>query len=338
MWSKEEAVALMNNYGKEQRPFFFMVDYLQQKNLVIPVDELNPEVIQFEMDLHSLISERIPDFENTVSIWNDGYSKLSYSRQFKKVVSEIKRGNSFLVNLTCETPIRSNVDLKQIFQVAQAKYKLWYKDQFVVFSPETFIRITNGVLSSFPMKGTIDALLPDAAATILNDPKEMAEHSTIVDLIRNDLSMVAKNVQVVRFRYLDELTTDIGKLLQVSSEISGELPVGFQEKIGDILFKLLPAGSITGAPKNKTMEIIQNAETYERGFYTGVFGLFDGKNLDSAVMIRFIEKTDHGLVYKSGGGITAFSKLDDEYQEMLKKIYVPVNRKHKASKQTIAAS
>jgi len=328
MWSKDEANVLMNKYGKEQRPFFFMVDYLQQKNLVIPLDEINPEEIQFEMEHYSLKSDRIPDFEEEVSISHDGYSKLSYSRQFKQVVSEIKRGNSFLVNLTCETPIKTNSGLKSIFQIAEAKYKLLYKDQFVVFSPETFIRITNGILSSFPMKGTIDALLPDAAETILNDPKEKAEHSTIVDLIRNDLSMVAENVQVVRFRYLDELTTDSGKLLQVSSEISGELPEGFQEEIGDIIFKLLPAGSITGAPKNKTMEIIQNAETYERGFYTGVFGVSDGQNLDSAVMIRFIEKTDHGLVYKSGGGITAFSNLDDEYHEMLKKIYVPINRKH----------
>jgi len=328
MWNKDEASVLMNKYGKEQRPFFFMVDFLQQKNLVIPLDEINPEEIQFEMEYYSLKSDRIPDFEEEVSISHNDYSKLAYSRQFNQVVSEIKRGNSFLVNLTCETPIRSNGDLKDIFQLAQAKYKLWYKDQFVVFSPETFIRITKGILSSFPMKGTIDALLPDAAEMILNDSKEKAEHSTIVDLIRNDLSMVAENVKVVRFRYLDELTTDSGKLLQVSSEISGELPEGFQEGIGDILFKLLPAGSITGAPKKKTMEIIQNAETYERGFYTGVFGFFDGQNLDSAVMIRFIEKTDHGLVYKSGGGITAFSNLDDEYHEMLKKIYVPINRKH----------
>jgi len=119
-------------------------------------------------------------------------------------------------------------------------------------------------------------------------------------------------------------------LLQVSSEIKGNLPDDYNAHIGEILFRLLPAGSVTGAPKNKTVEIICKTETYERGYYTGVFGVFDGKNMDSAVMIRFIEKTADGYVYKSGGGITAFSNLKDEYNEMLKKIYVPVNRKHEA--------
>jgi len=94
------------------------------------------------------------------------------------------------------------------------------------------------------------------------------------------------------------------------------------------LFTLLPAGSITGAPKNKTVEIIRSTETYERGFYTGVFGVFDGCNMDSAVMIRFIERTPEGYVYKSGGGITAFSKVEDEYNEILEKIYVPISRKY----------
>ena len=318
----------MNEFGKEQRPFFFMIDFKQKNNLVLPLDEIDSEEIQFEMKQHSFKSVPPSEVNTDFFITNDGYSKKVYTAQFRKVVSEIKKGNSFLVNLTCETPIHLKASLKQIFHKSDAKYKLLYKDQFVVFSPETFIRIEKGILSSFPMKGTIDAHLPNAAETILKDSKEMAEHSTIVDLIRNDLSMVAENVRVVRFRYLDELNTNNGKLLQVSSEISGNLTDGYQAKIGDILYKLLPAGSITGAPKNKTMEIIQQVETYERGFYTGIFGVFDGQDLDSAVMIRFIEMTDHGLVYKSGGGITAFSKLDDEYNEMLKKIYVPVNRKH----------
>jgi len=328
MSNKEKTNILMNELGKEQRPFFFMIDFKQHNNLVLPLDEIDSAEIQFEMEHYSVKKTQSPDFSEEVSISHDGYSKYAYATQFNQVVSEIKKGNSFLVNLTCETPIHLNCDLRQIFQKAEAKYKLLYKDQFVVFSPETFLRIEKGVISSFPMKGTIDATLPNACETIMNNPKEKAEHCTIVDLIRNDLSMVAENVQVVRFRYVDELTTDSGKLLQVSSEISGTLPKNYNAEIGDILFKLLPAGSITGAPKSKTVEIILNAETYDRGFYTGAFGVFDGQSLDSAVMIRFIEKTAQGLVYKSGGGITAFSNLDDEYDEMLKKIYVPFSRKH----------
>lgn len=328
MLSREAARDLMNKFGKEQRPFFFMMDFNQESNLVLPLDELHSEDIQFEMEHYAFTDPATLPLSQAPSIAHAGYSKSLYTAQFNQVVSEIKKGNSFLVNLTCETPVRLNVGFRQVFRQSSAKYKLWYKDLFVVFSPETFVRIDRGVISSFPMKGTIDASLPDARERILNDPKEKAEHSTIVDLIRNDLSMVADKVKVVRFRYVDELTTDSGKLLQVSSEVAGILPKEYPLHIGHILFKLLPAGSVTGAPKNKTMEIIRDAENYERGFYSGVFGVFDGQNLDSAVMIRFIEKKQDGVVYKSGGGITAFSNLEDEYNEMLKKIYVPLSRKH----------
>ena len=169
-------------------------------------------------------------------------------------------------------------------------YKLWMRDRFVVFSPEIFVRTRDGLIYSYPMKGTIAATLPDARRRILDDPKEAAEHATIVDLIRNDLSIVASEVCVPRYRYIDELRTHNGSLLQVSSEIRGRLPEGWNGHVGEILFSLLPAGSITGAPKKKTLEIIAEAETYARGFYTGVMGYFDGQDLDSAVMIRFMEQ------------------------------------------------
>jgi len=110
----------------------------------------------------------------------------------------------------------------------------------------------------------------------------------------------------------------------MSSEITGKLPADYRENLGDILFSLLPAGSICGAPKRKTVDIILNIEGYSRGFYTGVFGYFDGKNLDSAVAIRFLEKQNEQLVFKSGGGITFKSEWKKEYDEMQKKVYVPV--------------
>ena len=88
---------------------------------------------------------------------------------------------------------------------------------------------------------------------------------------------------------------------------------------------LLPAGSILGAPKPKTLEVTLEAESYNRGFYTGVCGWFDGKNLDSCVMIRFIEQEAEKLYFKSGGGITHMSRLEDEYQEMKNNISVPIH-------------
>jgi len=174
------------------------------------------------------------------------------------------------------------------------------------------------------MKGTIDASIPDAEIKILNDPKETAEHHTIVDLIRNDLSMVSTNVKVEKFRFIDTVKTHDKVLLQVSSEVTGQLPEDYRDHLGNILSKLLPAGSICGAPKKKTLEIISKSEIYDRGYYSGVFGIFDGTDLQSAVMIRFIEKKNEKLIFKSGGGITSMSNPEEEYQELTDKVYVPI--------------
>jgi len=100
--------------------------------------------------------------------------------------------------------------------------------------------------------------------------------------------------------------------------------VGYASSLGDIIFTLLPAGSVSGAPKKKTTEIIASAEGMTRGYYTGVAGIFDGRDLNSFVMIRFIEKRDDSYFYRSGGGITSFSDPLSEYNEMIDKIYVPV--------------
>lgn len=110
----------------------------------------------------------------------------------------------------------------------------------------------------------------------------------------------------------------------MSSEIEGIVKPEFQNKIGSLMHKLLPAGSILGAPKEKTLEVILESENYDRGFYTGVCGYFDGKDLDSGVMIRYIENENNQLYFKSGGGITHQSDATAEYEEMINKIYVPI--------------
>ena len=251
-------------------------------------------------------------------------SFYSYQRSFNIVRQNILAGNSFLTNLTCRTPVDTNLTLKDIYYHSKAIYKLWVKDTFTVFSPEIFVRIHQGKISSYPMKGTIDASIPSAAQLLMNDPKEAAEHATIVDLIRNDLSMVANQVSVSRYRYIDTLQTNQGAILQTSSEIQGVLPENYPEHLGELIFRLLPAGSITGAPKKKTMQIIREAETYDRGFYTGIMGYSDGINLDSAVMIRFVEQEGEKMYFKSGGGITCQSDAESEYNEMKQKVYVPI--------------
>lgn len=247
-----------------------------------------------------------------------------YYKAFSHVMENIKHGNTYLLNLTFPSKIETEITLEEIFRLSVAKYKLLYYNNFVVFSPEIFVRIKDGKISSFPMKGTIDASVPSACETILNDEKEIAEHNTIVDLIRNDLSIVSENVKVARYRYVEKIKTSEKELLQVSSEITGDLELGYERRLGNIITGMLPAGSVTGAPKRETMKIIRESEQYDRGWYTGVFGVFDGEELDSAVMIRFIEKDNESLIYKSGGGITFQSDVFKEYEELIAKIYVPL--------------
>ena len=314
----------INQFGKERIPFLFIIDFDMTNPVVLPLSEVDPRTIKFSINginnvpgEHSLVSKKLK-FKAVPG------SKKRYSTAFDHVQKHIKHGNSFLVNLTMQSNVETNFSLEEIFHRSKAKYKLWLKDKFVVFSPETFIQTKGRKISSFPMKGTMDASLPDAKQQLLDSEKELAEHYTIVDLIRNDLSMVAKNVKVDKFRYIDHIETHRGGLLQMSSEISGVLPENYYETIGEILMRMLPAGSISGAPKKKTLEIIKEAEKYNRGYYTGIYGIFDGENIDSGVMIRYIEQTPDGMIYKSGGGITAKSNVDEEYQELIDKIYIPI--------------
>ena len=173
------------------------------------------------------------------------------------------------------------------------------------------------------MKGTIDTNLDDAKNILLNNKKELAEHTMVVDLLRNDLRKVANNIKVEEFRKFSKISTKDRELFQTSSIISGDLQNNWQEKIGDILSNILPAGSITGTPKKSTIEILKNIENYDRGFYSGIFGIFDGINLQSFVLIRFIENINNELFYKSGGGITSDSIVKEEYEELLNKVYLP---------------
>lgn len=333
---RPEAIAVINKYASEGVPFLLISNFEGDVFKVMPLENIDNESIKFWINGKCNFEASKPT-KKAVKLSKFPITFEQYKLAFEYVKAKIIRGDSFLTNLTCETPIELNISLLDVFEQSNAKYKLWIKDEFVCFSPEIFVRIDKeGKISSFPMKGTIDSALPDAEKLILGDKKEFYEHTTIVDLIRNDLSKIAEKVWVEKFRYIDKIKTHSGQeLLQVSSQVSGLLSDNWKGKLGDILLETLPAGSISGAPKEKTLEIIAQAEEftystkfeklcYNRGFYTGILGVFDGETFDSGVMIRFIENTKNGLVFKSGGGITSNSVAEKEYDEMIQKIYVPI--------------
>ncbi|MHC5309607.1 aminodeoxychorismate synthase component I [Myroides sp. LJL116] len=318
---KDTTIHKMNELGKARIPFIFILDYKGQNNIVLPLDEVNADEILF--DFQGVTNKKVTKSALTPSLKAYPLSFESYKEKFDKIKDQLKLGNSYLTNLTIQTPIDLKGSLLDVYSQTKARYKVYLKENFTCFSPETFIQIHQNTMECFPMKGTIDATIENAQEILLNDPKEKAEHYTIVDLIRNDLSIVGQNTKVESFAYLDLISTSKGPILQMSSKISTQLQENWQQNIGDIFNALLPAGSITGSPKQKTQEIIQDVEQYDRDFYTGVCGIFNGETLDSGVMIRFIQQNKEQFYYKSGGGITLDSQCDKEYQELLQKIYIP---------------
>lgn len=392
---KQEIIDKINQLASQDEPFLFVINYQGDKAFIRLLSDINPEECLFDFEGRGNLShawkgtseeeiwkeetwkKKISEEEISETIWQiDPPLYEDYERSFNIVKNNIMAGNSYLTNLTCRVPVSCNLPLEEIFHRAKGKYKLLLRRKrtqaedkahlkeenieenltpFVCFSPETFVRIKGGRIYSYPMKGTLDASLPNAEKQLMEDRKEAAEHATIVDLIRNDLSRVAENVRVDKYRYIDVLHTNKGDILQTSSEISGRLPEDYPHHLGEILDAQLPAGSITGAPKDKTKQIIQEAEGYDRGFYTGIMGIYDHGELNSAVMIRFIEeetspvdfetdgeknfKASEGkgdeasegkrdeasrkLYFKAGGGITSKSDCRKEYEEVIQKIYLP---------------
>lgn len=322
--NEEEAIEKMNGLAQAGKPFVFVISYDKTRNIVQSLDEISPDEMLFSFGGISNVPSGLTAEPTHVEWQFEKPSSEAYHRSFSIVQNAEKAGNSYLVNLTCKVPLSTNLSLRDIFLRTTARYRLWIRNSLVCFSPEIFVRLQNGIISSYPMKGTIDAAIPCAKQQLMDNVKEKAEHATIVDLIRNDLSMVANHVNVARYRYVERISTNRGAILQTSSEISGRVQSAYITRPGELLMKLLPAGSITGAPKPKTVSIIHSAEGYDRGFYTGCMGVWQDGNIDSAVMIRFVDKENGQLYYKAGGGITAMSDEESEYQEVIEKIYVPV--------------
>ena len=380
---KQEIIDKINRLASQDEPFLFVINYQGDKAFIRLLSDINPEECLFDFEGRGNLSHAWKETlkeETSETTWQiEPPLYEDYERSFNIVKSNIMAGNSYLTNLTNWVPVNCNLSLEEIFHRAKGKYKLLLRRKrtqaedkahlkeeaqnkahlkeenieenltpFVCFSPETFVKIKGGRIYSYPMKGTLDASLPNAEKLLMEDRKEAAEHATIVDLIRNDLSRVAEDVRVDKYRYVDVLHTNKGDILQTSSEISGRLPEDYRQHLGEILDAQLPAGSITGAPKDKTMQIIQEAEGYDRGFYTGIMGIYDQGELNSAVMIRFIEeetspvdfeadgeknfkanegkkpKESRELYFKAGGGITSKSDCRREYEEVIQKIYLPI--------------
>ncbi len=188
-------------------------------------------------------------------------------------------------------------------------------------SPELLVRVENGIVSNHPIAGTRPrSSNPDRdlelARELLNDEKERAEHIMLVDLGRNDIGRISQpgTVSVTQFMDIERYS----HVMHLVSHVQGKLRVGMTQY--DALRACFPAGTVSGAPKIRAMEIIAELEPDKRGPYAGAVGYFDfSGNLDTAIAIRTIVIKDGIAHVQAGGGIVADSIPENEYQESLNK-------------------
>jgi anthranilate synthase component I len=201
---------------------------------------------------------------------------------------------------------------------------LFYFDygSFKIFgsSPEAQLVIKDGKASIFPIAGTFRRTGDDAADAalaekLLADPKENAEHVMLVDLARNDLSRNGHSVEVETFREIQYYS----HVIHLVSKVSGQL--NSQEDSLQMVANTFPAGTLSGAPKHKAMQLIDKYETTNRAFYGGCIGFLDfNGNFNSAIMIRSFLSKDYKLYYQAGAGIVAASDPQSELQEVDNKL------------------
>lgn len=255
-------------------------------------------------------------------------SESEYVERIHRIKSYLTAGDTYQVNFTDRVELPISFDPILIFRallrsqpVAYSAFLNLRDHQIVSFSPELFFRVAHGRITTRPMKGTMqrgrDVREDEAASTRLhNDEKNRSEHVMIVDLLRNDLGRICTmgSIEVEDLFTVEPYRT----LLQMTSTVSGRL----REEVDfyDIFKSLFPCGSITGAPKIRTMEIIHELEQSNREIYTGAIGFIapHGSSVFN-VAIRTLSLRDGSARMGVGGGIVADSEPLEEHQECLLK-------------------
>ncbi|MDT4291229.1 aminodeoxychorismate synthase component I [Methylomonas sp. MO1] len=254
--------------------------------------------------------------------------KDAYTTAFRRIKHYLKEGDCYQINLTqrfespCQgDPWQAYQVLRQINAAPFSAYLNFPDVQVLSSSPERFLKVTDGAVETKPIKGTRprrsdweedQAQIED----LVSSTKDRAENVMIVDLLRNDLGKSCKKGSVwVPSLFSVESYTTVHHLV---STVTGQLAAG-QHAI-DLLRSCFPGGSITGAPKIRAMEIIEELEPHRRGIYCGAIGYigFDG-NMDTNIAIRTLVHNHGTIRFWAGGGIVNDSVLDEEYQECFDK-------------------
>lgn len=301
------------------------------KNFTLVEFHSGIEQQQINSMIHDARVHYTPSPQKGVDIIFNGPDEDEYIEHFNILSDHIQQGDIYEINYCLEFKAKDiTIDpLSTYFQLneqTQAPFSVYYKDEdnyLLCGSPERYLKKEKNKIISQPIKGTIkrgqtDKEDKELKKKLKEDPKEQAENVMIVDLVRNDLSRIAKKASVK----VDELfgVYSFKTVHQLISTVSCEVDESIHPV--DIIKASFPMGSMTGAPKISAMNIIEENEVFKRGIYSGAFGYFDPQgDFDFNVVIRSIlyNAKSKVLSFPVGGAITSLANAKDEYHECILK-------------------
>ena len=281
--------------------------------------------------IKELIAKKVETKKEGLKVKDKGYSmtKERHHEAVKEIIEEIKRGNTFQCQVGFKRMFEVDGDTLQLYaglrkiNPSPHMYYIKFKDRIIIgASPELLLNINDGVMETYPLAGTIKRGASESedmslAKTLLNDPKELAEHRMLVDLHRNDLGKVAR-MGTVRISRLMEVKR-YSHVQHISSEVMGIISPN--EDMFSALAATFPAGTLSGTPKIESMKIIERLEQNPRGPYGGAIGYF-GFNGDCkmAIPIRSMFISNGEGFTQASGGVVWDSTPEGEYNEILSKL------------------
>ena len=308
--------------------FIIALDHFKNECHIIEAYVDKPNDGQFE-EVISLIQQRnLPGYPfKTTGQKTSNKTDQEYLKMVEKGIHHCHVGDVFQVVLSRNFQVPFQGDDFQVYRTLRSVNPspyLFYFDygSFRLFgsSPEAQIVLNGGKAEIHPIAGTFrrtgnDKADSELAAKLIEDPKEDSEHVMLVDLARNDLSRNCDNVKVETYKEVQYYS----HVIHLVSKVTGQIKKN--SSFMDIVAETFPAGTLSGAPKIRAMEIIEENEQTPRGFYGGAVGFmdFDG-NFNHAIMIRSFMSKNNVLKFQAGAGIVAQSKPENELQEVYNKV------------------
>lgn len=256
------------------------------------------------------------------------FDKTQYCTMVERAKQHIREGDIFQIVLSnrLSAPFAGSLfdTYRMLRTVNPSRYMFYFSGTDVEVagaSPETLVKLENGVLHTFPLAGTRPRGQTEAEdqaqeAELLADEKELAEHNMLVDLGRNDLGKISKfgTVQVESLHTVERFS----HVMHIGSTVRGEIADGFDAL--DAIQAVLPAGTLSGAPKIRACQLIGALENNKRGIYGGAIGYIDFTgNMDTCIAIRIAYQKNGKVFVRSGAGIVADSVPEKEYEECINK-------------------